>query len=97
MLSSTDSQGKTDASWKTMPGGPSPATWTSPDVAVSRPARIRSIVVFPQPDGPTSTTNSPSATSNEMSSSARTVPEVRRSWKAFQTRRTSMAAGMVTA
>ncbi len=31
-----------------------------PSVMLSRPATIRSAVVFPQPDGPTSTMNSPS-------------------------------------
>ena len=44
-------------------GGKSLMTWpssvTCPDVIVSRPAIIRSAVVFPQPDGPTNTTNSP--------------------------------------
>src|SRR5215468_5728850 len=33
----------------------------SPAVISSRPATIRSAVVLPQPDGPTSTTNSPSS------------------------------------
>src|SRR5512143_827113 len=37
-----------------------------PAVISSRPASIRSSVDLPQPDGPTSTTNSPSAMSNEM-------------------------------
>ena len=36
---------------------------TVPDVMVSRPATMRSAVVLPQPDGPTSATNSPSSTS----------------------------------
>ena len=36
-------------------------TW--PEVWSSRPAMMRSSVDFPQPDGPTKTTNSPSATS----------------------------------
>jgi hypothetical protein len=31
----------------------------SPEVAASRPARMRSSVVFPQPDGPTIMKNSP--------------------------------------
>ncbi len=35
----------------------------SPEVIVSRPATMRSSVDLPQPDGPTITTNSPSATS----------------------------------
>ena len=37
----------------------------SPDVIVSSPAIIRSAVDLPQPDGPTSTKNSPSATSSD--------------------------------
>ena len=36
-----------------------PSIRTSPEVIDSRPAIIRSAVVFPQPDGPTKTTNSP--------------------------------------
>src|SRR6266545_1653985 len=51
-----------------------PSTLISPDVGSSRPARIRRAVVFPEPDGPTSTTNSPSPISNETSSSASTWP-----------------------
>jgi hypothetical protein len=31
-----------------------------PEVAVSKPAIVRIIVDFPQPDGPTNTQNSPS-------------------------------------
>src|SRR6185437_8650441 len=49
-------------------------TWSPklmrPLVIVSSPATIRRVVVFPQPDGPTSTTNSPSATSRSSSSTA---------------------------
>ena len=40
----------------------SPIT-TLPLLMVSSPATMRSAVVFPQPDGPTSTMNSPSAMS----------------------------------
>ena len=36
-----------------------------PEVTVSRPATIRSSVDLPQPEGPTSTTSSPSAMSIE--------------------------------
>src|SRR5450756_2571632 len=43
---------------------------TVPDVMVSSPARMRSAVVLPQPEGPTSTTNSPSATTRLMSDTA---------------------------
>ena len=45
---------------------------SEPEVMSSRPANIRSAVVLPQPDGPTRTMNSPSATCSERSSTART-------------------------
>src|SRR6266542_5530104 len=45
-----------------------------PSVAVSSPATIRSAVVFPQPEGPTSTTNSPSSIERSSRSTARTPP-----------------------
>src|SRR6202007_2593870 len=38
----------------------------SPEVMCSRPASMRSSVDLPQPEGPTSTTNSPSAMSKLM-------------------------------
>src|SRR5262249_31789160 len=47
---------------------------TSPRVAGSSPARIFSRVDFPQPEGPTMATNSPSATLKSISSTATTVP-----------------------
>ena len=37
-----------------------PSMRIDPSSISSRPASIRSAVVFPQPDGPTMTTNSPS-------------------------------------
>src|SRR3954453_3804953 len=46
-----------------------------PDVIASRPASIRSAVVLPEPDGPTSTTNSPSAISSDRSTTASTAPK----------------------
>ena len=73
--------------WKTMPrprsfGGTRtlrseekrtrPATLISPLSGVSRPAMQRSVVVLPQPDGPSSVKSWPSSTSNEMSSTAST-------------------------
>src|SRR3954464_6873592 len=51
-----------------------PAIRTAPVVSGSRPATIRSVVLFPHPDGPTSTTNSPGATSRLTSSTATTPP-----------------------
>src|SRR5258706_16094899 len=55
-----------------------------PEVTVSRPAIMRSAVVLPQPEGPSSTMNSPSATPSE--SSCRTVSGP----KAFEMRSISM-------
>src|SRR5581483_223054 len=46
---------------------------TSPLVGSSSPAAIRSTVVFPEPEGPTTTMNSPSAISRSSASTA-TVP-----------------------
>src|SRR5450830_608744 len=43
---------------------------TVPEVIVSSPASMRSAVVLPQPEGPTSMTNSPSATTRLMSDTA---------------------------
>src|ERR1700754_3624781 len=45
-----------------------------PEVMSSSPATIRSAVVFPHPDGPTSTVNSPSSTSRSRPSTARVPP-----------------------
>ena len=49
-----------------------------PDVIASSPARQRSAVVLPQPDGPTSTMNSPSAISSESSFDGRHLAEALR-------------------
>jgi hypothetical protein len=38
------------------------------------PATMRSVVVLPQPDGPSSVTSSPGCTSNDTSSTAATSP-----------------------
>src|SRR5262245_25649143 len=51
-----------------------PPMTRSPEVIVSSPASMRSSVDFPQPDGPTSTTNSPVAISRLMSSRMRWWP-----------------------
>ena len=45
-----------------------------PSVTASRPASIRSAVVLPQPDGPTSTANSASSISSVRSFTAVTEP-----------------------
>ena len=76
-LSATERWGNSAWSWKTNPisrrsGGtcvPSPASSrpasdTRPASSVSKPASIRSAVVLPQPDGPSSASTSPSATPN---------------------------------
>ena len=56
--------------WNTMPSPRSrgsrslttrPSMRISPAVGSSKPAIMRSVVVLPQPDGPTNTTNSPSS------------------------------------
>ena len=46
----------------------------SPAPTDSSPASIRSAVVLPEPDGPTTTSNSPSATSSVRSRTASTSP-----------------------
>ena len=58
-----------------------PSTRTVPTSAVSKPATMRSAVVLPQPDGPSSATSSPGAMSMDSPSSARVAPKERvRSW-----------------
>ncbi len=54
-----------------------PPMWMAPSSTSSRPASMRSAVDLPEPDGPTSTRNSPSLTSRDSSSTARTggLPE----------------------
>src|SRR6266511_4210073 len=51
-----------------------PPTEISPASGVSRPATQRSVVVLPQPDGPSSVNSSPSFTVKVMSSTASTRP-----------------------
>src|SRR5688500_11929304 len=48
-----------------------------PASGFSRPAIIRSVVVFPQPDGPKRPKNSPCSTSRDTSSTARVDPKLR--------------------
>ena len=52
-----------------------PASSMSPSSGSSNPAIIRSIVVFPDPDGPSSEKNSPSRTSRSTWSTAATSPK----------------------
>src|SRR5688572_3676009 len=46
----------------------------SPDVICSNPAIMRKVVVLPQPDGPSSTTNSPSLISIETLATTTELP-----------------------
>ena len=52
----------------------SPSIDTDPSVIVSSPAIMRSSVDFPQPEGPTSTTSSPSGISRSRLWMAVTLP-----------------------
>src|ERR1700761_4186843 len=47
-----------------------------PDEVASKPAIIRNVVDFPQPEGPSRTRNSPSATSMQTSSTTLMAPKV---------------------
>ena len=47
----------------------------APAVGSSKPAIMRSIVVLPEPDGPSSEKNSPAPMSSETSSTATTEPK----------------------
>src|SRR5215471_17887359 len=68
MLSSTTRHGSRRGSWKTMPIAPGGRT-TAPSKSASSPATMRSIVVLPQPDGPTNAPISPWLRVNAMSRS----------------------------
>ena len=51
-------------------------TETVPESANSKPAAMRSAVVFPQPDGPSNVMSSPGITPRSSPSSATLVPNV---------------------
>ena len=51
-----------------------PPMLISPELTLSSPAIIASSVDLPQPDGPTSTTNSPGSTSRSMSCNTACAP-----------------------
>src|SRR6476620_7978119 len=51
-----------------------PAIEIAPEVGSSRPATIRSVVVFPQPDGPSSAKKRPCSTTRSSSSTATKLP-----------------------
>ncbi len=61
-----------------------------PSVGSSKPPIIRSVVVLPQPDGPSSEKNSPSPMVRSTRSTAVTVP--RREWNRFAIPTSSIAA-----
>src|ERR671932_790407 len=52
----------------------SPPSRTRPSSGCSNPAITRSVVVLPEPDGPSSVKNSPSPTASETPSTATTSP-----------------------
>src|SRR5882762_10186840 len=52
-----------------------PPITISPESASSRPATARRMVLFPHPEGPRRTRNSPSAIRNETSLTASTLPK----------------------
>src|ERR1700674_1046852 len=85
MLPSTVSHGKTPRSWNTKMrrgSGPvtgSPSIATAPAVGTRNPPTMFKSVDFPQPDGPSMQTSSPSRTSRSMFSRTRvSFPSVRK-------------------
>jgi hypothetical protein len=89
--------GKSAYSWKTVctsrsNGGAAvtsrPRRLTVPEVGRSNPAIIRSTVVLPEPEGPRSVTNSPSAMSRSSPWTATTPPG-----NSLRTPRSEMAGG----
>src|SRR5215210_6712434 len=76
--------GNSAYAWKTVltlrllgatPTAERPSMSISPAVGSSKPAIIRSVVVLPQPDGPSRARNSPGCTSRSMSSTATRSPK----------------------
>ena len=62
-----------------------------PSVGSSKPPIIRSVVVLPHPDGPSSEKNSPSPITRSTRSTAVTTP--RREWNRFAMPTSSIAGG----
>ena len=52
----------------------SPSISMVPSLGGMKPAIMRKVVVLPQPDGPSSDTNSPGCSSSEKSATASTAP-----------------------
>src|SRR5262249_18677531 len=53
-----------------------PSISTSPSVGTAKPAMQASVVVLPEPEGPSSVRNSPARAVSVMSSTARVAPKV---------------------
>ena len=51
-----------------------PPSRTAPSLGSMKPATMRKVVVLPQPEGPSSTRNSPSAICSETSRTAKKSP-----------------------
>ena len=94
MLSATVSEGNRAKRWNTTvrrgPAGPAglPSTRTSPPLGASSPAAIIISVDLPQPEGPTTVTNSPLPMARSHGSSAATSPPCVR--KVLETARISI-------
>src|SRR4051812_3660603 len=82
-------QGSSAKSWNTkvsglmLPGGGRPRNAACPAVGCSRPPRICSSVLLPQPEGPTTATTSPEPTAKETPSSTSSVPKRWPIWSAI--------------
>src|SRR5689334_11664489 len=86
---------ETRRSYGRLPFTTSPISRTSPPSAsgCSKPARRRSVVVFPQPEGPRMEKNSPRRTSSETSSTAFTAPKRLVTWRSSTTGSAAGTAG----
>ena len=82
-FSATDKCGNSAYDWNTRPTSrwcaetrvmSRPASTMRPLCGVSRPAMARMVVVLPQPDGPSSASNSPSATPRSSAGTATLAP-----------------------
>src|SRR3954452_23750725 len=58
-----------------------PASVMLPELGVSRPATMRSVVVLPQPEGPSRAKNEPRGTSRSRSRTAWKAPKCLVSWR----------------
>ena len=74
----------------------SPPTVMRPPSGSSKPAIMRSVVVLPQPDGPSSAKNSPGATVRSMRSTTRVLPSKLFSTRSRRTSAATRAVGTLT-